>query len=284
MTEKQKENQKLRREAKKATRTPEQSRAALKKKVRMFYDLQRLRLQTAGRTYDRATEIDLHRADINVLNNRAKDLESFEKEALKDVAAHLQTMREYNEILADKTRFKGIGPTLAGVILSEVDITRAPTISALWRYAGLAPIPCRRCKLCKDSLVKKGDAYKHEYKRKKKCKLDIVPHKDTYESARTERPTKGEKLHYNSFLKTKLVGVMSGCLLKANSPYRSFYDNYKHRIASSNRAVSDGHAHRMALRYMVKMVLADIWKDWRALEGLDVRAPYQEAYLNHKHG
>jgi len=45
-----------------------------------------------------------------------------------------------------------------------------------------------------------------------------------------------------------------------------------------------GNAHRMALRYMVKMVLADIWKDWRALEGLDVRAPYQEAYLNHKHG
>ncbi|KKK77226.1 hypothetical protein LCGC14_2855760, partial [marine sediment metagenome] len=63
-----------------------------------------------------------------------------------------------------------------------------------------------------------------------------------------------------------------------------YYDKYKHRIASSNRAVSDGHAHRMALRYMVKMVLADIWKDWRALEGLDVRAPYQEAYLNHKHG
>ncbi|KKL82887.1 hypothetical protein LCGC14_1980250 [marine sediment metagenome] len=173
MTEEQKQSQKLRREAKTAKRTPEQDRAALRRKVKIFYDLQRLRIQTAGRTLDRATEIELHEVDIAILDNRAKDLNRAEKEALKDVEAHLKTMPAFINILADKTRFKGIGPTLAGVILSEVDITRAPTISALWRYAGLAPIPCRRCKLCKDSLVKKGDAYKHEYKRKKKCTLDI---------------------------------------------------------------------------------------------------------------
>ena len=284
MTEKQKENQKLRKEAHKAKRTPEQNRAALRRKVRIFYDLQRLRLQTAGRTYDRATDIELHEADTNMLNNRASELEIAEKSALKDVEWHLKGMKAYTEILAEKPKYRGIGPTLAGVILSEIDIHRATTASALWKYCGLAPVKCRRCKLCNDTVVAKSGSYKHEFKRKKKCKLDIIPESDTFESGRAERPTTGIKLPYNSFLKMKLVGVMADCLIKSDSPFRSFYDDYKHRLQSADKGMSDGHRHRMALRYMVKMVLLEIWKSWRELEGLEVRVTYQEEYLNHKHG
>ena len=104
------------------------------------------------------------------------------------------------------------------------------------------------------------------------------------EGAAAERPTKGEKLHYNSFLKTKLVGVMGSCLLKANSPWRKFYDDYKHRLKSSGKGMSDGHQNAMANRYMVKMLLQELWIDWRTLEGLPVRESYQEGYLGHAHG
>jgi len=126
--------------------------------------------------------------------------------------------------------------------------------------------------------------YKHEYNRKAKCKAGpTVNESETYESAAAERPTKGEKLHYNKFLKTKLVGVMGSCLLKANSPWRKFYDDYKHRLKSAGKGMSDGHRNSMANRYMVKMLLQEFWIQWRTLEGLPIRAPYQEEYLGHKH-
>lgn len=279
-----KENQKLRKEGKTAKRSPEQDRMALKRKVRIFYDLQRLRIQTGGRTLERATEIDLHEIDIAILDNRKNDLLVSEKEALKDVEHHLRSMQAYTQILADKQKWKGIGFTLAGVMLSEIDITRCHTISALWRYAGLAPQVARRCKACQDTVVKSGKVWKHEYKRQNKCLVgDEMAESQTYESAKAEKPTKGEKLHYNKFLKTKLVGVMGDCLIKANSPWRKFYDDYKHRLVSAGRGMSDGHRHRMAIRYMVKMVLQELWIQWRTLEGLEVRVPYQEEYLGHKH-
>ena len=211
----QKENRALRAVGKKAERTPEQDRAALRRKVRIFYDLQRLRMQTAGRTLDRATDIELHESDVAILDARAANLHDAEKEALKDIEAHLVTMPAFTKILAEKPKWKGIGPTLAGVLLSEIDINRADTVSALWRYAGLAPQKARRCLKCQDTVVnnKKEGGWKHEYNRKDKCAAgNPLDDEQTYESAAAERPTKGEKLHYNSFLKTKLVGVFpSSC-------------------------------------------------------------------------
>ena len=287
---KEKTNRQLRSASKKADRTPEQSRYALKRLVKLFYDYQRLRIQAAGRTYERAegTTIDLADEDIEILGRRSNELLVLEKEVLKDIDTHLSTMPAYINILADKTRFKGIGPTMAGVILSEVDITRCNTVSGLWKYAGLAPIPSQRCSKCNDEvklIPKSKGLYMHTYARTEKCAMakKELTKSQTFASGRAMRPTKGEKLPYNSFFKTKMVGVMASCLLKANSPYRKFYDDYKHRLVSSGKGRTDGHRHQMAMRYMVKMVLADIWKDWRTLEGLDVRESYQEQYLNHKH-
>ena len=275
----------LRKQVKKTARSPEETRNALRRYTRIFYDIQRLRIQCAGRTYDRATgtEIQLHEVDIALLEERSKGLARTEKHAFNDIKAFLETIPAYTEILAERPRFKGIGPTMAGVILSEVDITRANTASALWRYAGLAPIPGHRCTSCNDTVIKKNDAWVHEFNRKSKCSISVLSNKNVIESHKSERPTKGEKLPYNKFLKTKMVGVMAGCLLKAASPYRSFYDNYKHRLQSAGKGRDDGHRHQMAMRYMVKMVLLDIWKDWRTLEGLEVRPSYQEEYLGHKH-
>jgi len=282
----QKENRALRTVGKKAERTPEQDRAALRRKVRIFYDLQRLRMQTAGRTLDRATDIELHESDVAILDARAANLHDAEKEALKDIEAHLATMPAFTKILAEKPKWRGIGPTLAGVLLSEIDINRAETVSALWRYAGLAPQKAWRCKTCQDTVVsnKANGGWKHEYNRKEKCAAgNTMLEANVYESAAAERPTKGEKLHYNSFLKTKLVGVMGSCLLKANSPWRKFYDDYKHRLQSAGKGMSDGHRNSMANRYMVKMLLQEFWIQWRTLEGLPIRESYQEQYLGHKH-
>ena len=41
-----------------------------------------------------------------------------------------------NDIVQAACYVKGVGPVLAARVIAEIDIERAPTVSALWRYAG----------------------------------------------------------------------------------------------------------------------------------------------------
>lgn len=260
-----------------------QHRLALKKKVRMFYDLQRLRLQVSGRLYRRpaGSTIDLHEYDVQVLNRRADELKAAEASALDDVKAHLKTIPFYVQVLSDKTVYKGLGPTMAAVVLSEFDIARENTASQMWAFSGLAPLPAHRCRKCHAVVVQADKGYAHE-KAAKDCTA-FLGESEVYSSGKAMRPTKGERLPYNAFLKTKLVGVLGSVLLQVNSPWRKCYDDYKHRKQSANWGRSDAHRHQAAIRYMVKMLLLKIWQDWRAFEGLSVRPSYHEEKLGHSH-
>ena len=109
-----------------------------------------------------------------------------------------------------------------------------------------------------------------------------------------DRKEKGKKCPYNQFLRAKLCGVLGSSFLKCNSPYRTYYDDMKHRLESKNWGTESknptdkkrpkaGHQHKAATRYMVKMFLKDLYVAWRTIEGLSVREPYQAEYLGHKH-
>jgi hypothetical protein len=266
-----------------SNRTPQQSRLALKKKVRIFYDLQRLRIQCGGRTLNRAegAPIILHEVDVAILERRMKELHQAEKNALHDVEDHLKTMPFYEHVLSDKEQFKGIGPTMAGVILSEFDIEREDTPSKMWAFAGLRPMPALRCQECHE-VVAEGVIHPKARKARKpgaeeqkiKCKYAGETKFPRYESGVAQRPVSGQKLNYNAWLRTKLVGVLGPILLKVGSPWRRQYDDYKHRKTTAGWGKSDGHRHQAAIRYMVKMLLQDIWRKWREAEGLPVREPY----------
>lgn len=83
---------------------------------------------------------------------------------------------------------------------------------------------------------------------------------------------------YNPVIKTKLMGVLTGCLLKAKDPtYSTIYYDYKKRLDNSNKYqnASDGHKNMMAQRYMIKQFLRNLWTTWRDLEGLPVDNPYE---------
>lgn len=285
-------------------RSYEQDRFALKRKVRMFYDLQRMRLQVLGRIAPKAegAAIQLHPYDLAILERRGQDLHTAEKWALEDVKDHLKTMPFYVNVLSNKKRYKGIGPTLAGVILAENDIRRQSTPSKMWSFAGLAPVAAFRCKECNSLVEQTGEngssVFHHskvirrsfqkegeEKEAKSKCSLapKLMTKDDVYESGKSMRPTRGEKLKYNAWLRSKLVGVAGPCLLKCNSPWRKFYDDYKHRWTTAGKGINDAHRHTAAVRYMVKMLLLDIWIEWRKAEGLPGRVPYAEEKLDHLH-
>lgn len=159
---------------------------------------------------------------------------------------------------------RGIGPALAGVIVSEIDITKATYPSSLWAYAGL-------------DVASDGKGRS----RRKEHLID-----SEYINKAGEIATK-KGITFNPFLKTKLVGVMGPSFLKSgkDGEYAKVYYEYRNRL--ENHAVykeeSKGHRHNMAIRKMVKMFLIDLYNVWRPLEGLSVAPTYEEAKLGHKH-
>ena len=165
----------------------------------------------------------------------------------------------YNQFLKGVV---GIGSAMAGVIISEIDISRAKYVSSIWKYAGLDVAP--------DG---KGRTNHAEHL------IDVE-----YTNKKGELATK-KSITYNPFLKTKLVGVLATSFLRCASPYRTVYDNYKHRLESHPAWIekTPGHRNRASLRYMVKMFLADLYREWRTLEGLPVNTSYDEGKLGHEH-
>lgn len=157
----------------------------------------------------------------------------------------------------------GVGPAMAGVIISEIDISAAKYPSSLWKYAGLDVAADGR-----------GRSRKREH-------LEESEYTDS----------EGEIKHkmgitFNPFLKTKLVGVLGGSFIKAgDNVYSRIYRGYKNRLQSNpaHQDKSKGHINNMAIRYAVKMFLVDLHREWRALEGLPAAIPYQEAKLGHRH-
>lgn len=157
----------------------------------------------------------------------------------------------------------GVGPSMAGVIISEIDISRAKYASSIWKYAGLD--------VAKDG---RGRSRRAE-------------HLTDYEYLAKDGDQKTRRgITFNPFLKTKLVGVLGASFIKqSDSPYRKIYDDYKHRLENNpvHQEKTKGHRHNMAVRYMVKQFLVDLYENWRRIEGLTVFAPYHEAKLGLKH-
>jgi len=98
-----------------------------------------------------------------------------------------------------------------------------------------------------------------------------------------DRLKKGEKAHFNKWLRTKMIGVLGSSFLRSNSPYREYYDEMKTRLENEEgwKDETKLHQHRAAVRYMIKMFLKDLYVAWRTIEGLPVREPYQKEYLGH---
>jgi hypothetical protein len=257
--------------------------------VNSYYDFDRHRLALEQRHKPkRGIPIQLAPIDIATLKSEADAVSRFMDGISKDIRALLRQMPFYREWLKD---FDGVGEVGAAIILSQFDIQKADTVSKMWAFAGLAPLPARRCRACHNVVTSKSDDALYEHasyssfrsvkqsaeEKAKPCPVKSpIAEQDTYESGVAMKPVKGEKLRYNAWLRSKLVGAIGSAQITNNTRWRKVYDDYKHRKLTAGWGSSDGHRHNAAIRYMVKMMLLEIWKAWRAFEGLVVRPSYHE--------
>jgi hypothetical protein len=186
----------------------------------------------------------------------------------KAILAELRGERIWSEFLLG---VRGVGPLMGGVILSEIDITKCNSISALWAYCGLDVVV---------TTDEKTGEIKEEGRSKKSHHLKPKTYIDR-EGAVKE--TVG--ITFNPFLKTKMVGVLGTSFLRSGGPYKDIYDGYKYRLQNhpKHKDKTKLHKHNMAVRYMIKFFLADLWTKWREIEGLEVRGSYAEDKLGLPH-
>ena len=204
-------------------------------------------------------------SELSLINAYEKMLEA-EAQHEKAIADELSRQPIWTEFLVN---VRGVGNLMAGVILSEIDIHKCNSISALWKYCGL------------DVVVYEKDGVIFEEGRCRKAE-HLVP--KTYVNRKGEvKETQG--ITFSPFLKTKMVGVLADVFIKLGGPYREVYDNYKFRLQNhpKHQEKTKGHINAMAKRYMIKYFLSDVWTHWRILEGLPVKGTYAEDVLGIKH-
>jgi hypothetical protein len=187
-------------------------------------------------------------------------LEDQEATHFKRVEQILMEYPIYTEFLL---KVKGCGPAMSAVILSEIDITKANYPSSLWKLAGY-------------------DVVTEDNKGRSRIKEHRVPKSYTNKEGEIKE-TVG--ITFNPFLKTKLY-VLGTCFLKVKeSPYKDSYYNYKNRLENhpAHKEKTKLHRHRMAIRYMIKRFLVDLYLNWRRIEGLEVHDEYSIGKLGMTH-
>lgn len=216
-------------------------------------------------------------AEITMVDQYIK-LEQQEKSHFRQMGAVLEKLPIYTSYLKDVV---GIGPAMAAVLVTYLDIAKARHVSGFWKYAGLDVGP--------DGAGRSRRA-EHLIDRE-------------YTAADGTQKTK-KSVTYNPWLKMKLLGALASSFMKCGSPWAATYLDYKHRLQTDPARVkvtvgewkkafaageetrhlwAPGRIHRASLRYMVKMFLLEFWTKWRTIEGLPVTPSYHEAKQGHRH-
>ncbi|MGC8978651.1 transposase [Caldisericum sp.] len=173
-----------------------------------------------------------------------------EKSYVAFIRSNLKYEPIYTQWLKD---VKGIGPVLSAVLISYIDVSKFPTISKLWRYAGLGVtngLAERR---------KKGEKAHFNPKLKTLCYLIGMSF---------IRNGEGYRKLYDKFKEEYKEKWKDGC----PSP-----------VCQKNGICSENHKHMAALRKTVKVFLAHYWMEGRRLKGLSCETPYIIGKEGHSH-
>ena len=173
----------------------------------------------------------------------------YERATKRAVEGEVTRLFAEKPILEKLVGVKGVGRWTAAEIVCEVDITRAPYVSSLWKYAGYAP--------GFDKMVKGETRPYNARLRTTLYKLAVgfiklgakSPYRAIYDAAKAKA----------------MVGHPEWGLTKAGKPR------------------GPGRYHNHAIRLMMKVFLQHLWITWRVLEGLPTNQPYVHAVLGHEH-
>lgn len=163
---------------------------------------------------------------------------------------------------------RGVGPVIAAGMVAHIDIRRAQSPSAVWRFAGLDPT----------AEWKKGQKRPHNAALKRLCwllgesfvKVGKGPYNELYASRKALETQRNERGDNAQRAAEQLAAK-----------------NYS-KGTEARKALEDGklplaQIHLRAQRYAVKIFLAHLWQEWREIEGLPTASPWVIQHGGHVH-
>lgn len=157
----------------------------------------------------------------------------------------------------------GCDEATTAILLSEIEISKSKYISSLYLLSGLDCGP--------------------DNKARNRSAAHLIDR--TYIDKDGKEKTK-KSITYNPFLHDKILGTIGPNLIRAKSmPYYKTYDDYKHRLEMRPdwKDKTKMHRHRAAIRYMMRTFMANLYRAWRPMEGLDVFESYEFEKLHLDH-
>jgi hypothetical protein len=233
--------------------------------VDTYYDLQDYRI-ASGNQQRKLLEGAEPSEFIEWLNSNLNVLEK-QISAVLDKWSGAQPMGEWARAVC------GVGPVIASGLLANIDITKAPTVGHIWRYAGLDPTSKwakgqkrpwnaslkRLCWLCGESFVKVSGNPKDVYGK-------LYLQRKTYEQKRNDA---GE---YAAIAAERLA---DGRKKKLDAGLLAIFESGKLPAAA---------LHERSKRWSVKLFLAH-WhaEAFRLHYGTEPPKPYAIGILGHSH-
>ena len=164
----------------------------------------------------------------------------------------------------------GIGPIIAAGLAAHIDVTKAGSISALWKFAGLAPgfdHKTKGTKLPYNSRLKTlcwklGESFV------KFSGKDGAVYGKLYTQFKSDEISRNENGLYKSAAQAQLAS-------------KKFKTDNATKLRLLEGKLSDGHLHARAKRRAVKIFLSHYWTVAREARSLPLREPYAIAILKH---
>lgn len=164
----------------------------------------------------------------------------------------------------------GIGPVIASGLSAYIDPAKAPTISSLWKYAGLAP-----------GFDRKAKGTKLPYNARLKV-LCFKIGESFVKVSNKEGATYGQL--YARFKAAEIAKNEAGqyaLAAKHEIETKKFTNDTATKKRLLEGKLSDAHLHSRAKRRTTKLFLSHYWQKAREARGLEVTAPYSIQIQNH---
>lgn len=185
------------------------------------------------------------------------------------------------------SRVKGIGKENVAKVIGPVDIQRANTISALWKFAGFAVEGGHSPKRVK------GEKLSYNSQLRSMCwrvAVSLMRAGGVFYEYYTHEKEKYHQKYANQEI--KIIPTPAGKWMCENCG-ESWKNKRDVSVCCNNQfiiqklkeepagIIYEGHLHNQALRKMIKLFLACLWLVWREAEGLPVTKPYAIEQLKH---
>jgi len=232
--------------------------------VDLYYQMQEYRKATANQV--RAIQQGADEGEPTVAGAVLLEVKAIETR----IEQAMDTWSSIDPLAAWAKSQHGIGPIIASGLAAHIDVTKAQTAGAVWRFAGLDP------------TLKWGKGEKRPYN----ARLKVLAWKvgDSF-----KKQSGSEKCFYGRlYVERKALEV------KRNEA-GEFAETAKATLAEkkikekATRAryeegkLPDGRLDLRAMRWATKLFLAHYWEEGRRQKGLEVAEPYPIAHMDHAH-